>query len=107
MRKQMWIISVIVLGAAMVLFIGCKENEEAMAPEHDHEGHAEHAMEAAADAKDTAIEQKVCPIMGQPIDKDLFVEHEGKKVYFCCPGCVDTFKADPEKYLSKLPQFEK
>ena len=27
--------------------------------------------------------------------------------YFCCPGCEDAFKADPEKYMSKLPQFKK
>ena len=35
------------------------------------------------------------------------VEHEGKKVYFCCPGCPEAFKADPAKYMAKLPQFAK
>ncbi|MBI5534995.1 MAG: YHS domain-containing protein [Deltaproteobacteria bacterium] len=29
------------------------------------------------------------------------VEYEGKTYYFCCPGCVEQFKADPKKYLSK------
>jgi YHS domain-containing protein len=43
--------------------------------------------------------------MGGAINKDIFTEYKGKKVYFCCPGCVDRFKADPEKYLAKLPQF--
>lgn len=52
-------------------------------------------------------EQTTCPVMGGPIDKSVFVEYQGKKVYFCCPGCVDTFKASPEKYISKLPQFAK
>ncbi len=52
------------------------------------------------------IEQTVCPVMGGAIDKEIFIEYEGKKVYFCCPGCSDTFLADPEKYLEKLPQFQ-
>ena len=33
-------------------------------------------------------------------------EYKGKKVYFCCPSCEEKFNADPEKYISKLPQFE-
>ncbi|MDH4202197.1 MAG: efflux RND transporter periplasmic adaptor subunit [Phycisphaerae bacterium] len=50
-------------------------------------------------------EQTHCPVMGGKINRDVFVEYEGKKVYFCCPGCEDTFLKEPEKYLSKLPQF--
>jgi YHS domain-containing protein len=52
-----------------------------------------------------AAEQTTCPVMGGAIDKTIFVEYKGKKVYFCCKGCVDTFNADPEKYVAKLPQF--
>jgi len=52
-----------------------------------------------------AIEQTTCPIMDAPINKELFVEYKGKKVYFCCPGCERLFKEEPEKYLAKLPQF--
>jgi YHS domain-containing protein len=54
-----------------------------------------------------AGEQTICPVMGNPIDKNIFVEYQGKKVYFCCKGCPDIFKANPEKYLAKLPQFAK
>ena len=28
-------------------------------------------------------------------------EHEGKKFYFCCGGCLEKFKADPAKYLNQ------
>lgn len=51
-------------------------------------------------------EQTLCPVMDNPINKDVFVEYRGKKVYFCCSGCDDTFLADPETYLPKLPQFQ-
>jgi YHS domain-containing protein len=52
------------------------------------------------------LEQTVCPVMEGPINKELFTEYKGKKVYFCCAGCEDTFLKDPEKYISKLPQFK-
>jgi Cu(I)/Ag(I) efflux system membrane fusion protein len=51
-------------------------------------------------------EQILCPVMGNPINKDVFVEYKGKKVYFCCDGCDDVFLKEPEKYLPKLPQFQ-
>ncbi len=54
-----------------------------------------------------AIEQTHCPVMGGPIDKDVFIIYQGKKVYFCCPGCEASFLKEPEKYLDKLPQFHK
>lgn len=57
-------------------------------------------------AAKAGAEQTVCPIMKKPINKELFVEHEGKKVYFCCPGCIDIFKKDPAKYVKDLPQFQ-
>ena len=49
--------------------------------------------------------QTACPVSGKPIKTDKFVEHDGKKVYFCCNGCPAAFTADPAKFVSKLPQF--
>ena len=51
--------------------------------------------------------QKTCPVEGGAIKKDIFIEYQGKKVYFCCEACKAKFKADPQKYLPKLPQFKK
>ena len=28
----------------------------------------------------------------------LFRDYEGKRYYFCCPGCVSEFDANPAKY---------
>jgi YHS domain-containing protein len=46
--------------------------------------------------------QTECPVMGGKISKKLFVDHGGRRIYFCCPGCIDTFKKDPEKYVKKM-----
>jgi|GEM_PF-433943 len=53
-----------------------------------------------------AAEQTICPVMKSPIDKDIFVEYKGKKVYFCCDDCKAQFQKDPEKYVKDLPQFK-
>lgn len=57
-------------------------------------------------AKTTTVaeaEQTTCPIMKSPIKKSVFTVYQGKKVYFCCPGCEKTFNKDPEKYAKNLP----
>lgn len=128
-RIVITILLMVFMATAIALTNGCKKSEPA-ASEEDHTGHA-HAMEKAADTDMTdqedeegqalmaklrasadaeaeaVVEQTICPVMaGKPINKNVFVEYKGKKVYFCCPGCDGKFKANPEKYLSKLPQFQ-
>jgi YHS domain-containing protein len=51
--------------------------------------------------------QTTCPIRGDKIKKDISVEYKGKNVYFCCTPCKEKFNADPEQFISKLPQFKK
>jgi len=48
------------------------------------------------------LKNKICPVMGGETTKDAFIIYEGKKIYFCCPGCDKTFLQDPDKYLKKL-----
>ncbi|MBN1765185.1 MAG: efflux RND transporter periplasmic adaptor subunit [Sedimentisphaerales bacterium] len=72
-----------------------------------HTDHDAHEMPPAMQmAQEEMIEQKTCPVMGGPINKDVFTVYKGKKVYFCCPGCDQVFNENPEKYLDKLPQFK-
>jgi YHS domain-containing protein len=35
-------------------------------------------------------------------NKEVYTDYEGKRVYFCCPGCLPEFKKDPAKYIKKL-----
>lgn len=46
--------------------------------------------------------QTNCPVMGGKINKDVYADYEGKRVYFCCEACISTFKSDPAKYVKKL-----
>ena len=74
----------------VVLMTGCGNGEpSATAPSQTEQG-------------GEVITQTTCPVLDNPIDKSIFVEHEGRKVYFCCQACVGTFQKDPAKYMAKL-----
>jgi len=60
-----------------------------------------------AAVQQVVAEQTVCPVLkDQPINKTIFVEYKGKKVYFCCTNCKAAFEKEPEKYVKDLPQFK-
>ena len=46
--------------------------------------------------------QTTCPIMGGKINKKLYVDHGGKRIYVCCGGCLDPIKKAPQKYIAGL-----
>jgi YHS domain-containing protein len=46
--------------------------------------------------------QTTCPVTGDPIDKKLYVDYNGKRIYVCCSSCLADLKKDPEKYIKKL-----
>jgi len=113
------------LVAGLIVVNGCKKSEPAAVPKPTEPTKASEpvkAPEPTEAAEPTAqkeskpipdelkallskIEQKECPVIKGPINKEIFTEYKGKKVYFCCQGCKEEFEKNPEKYVSKLPQF--
>jgi len=65
---------------------------------HKHEA-TSGAQTQASTVKGT---QKVCPIRKKPIDPDVSMEYQGQKIYFCCAGCDEKFKADSETYFKEM-----
>ncbi|NTV29041.1 MAG: YHS domain-containing protein [Candidatus Omnitrophica bacterium] len=55
-------------------------------------------------AKAVNVGNKVCPVMGGNIDetRKATYEYQGKIYNFCCAGCIEAFKADPQKYIAKV-----
>ncbi len=60
----------------------------------------------AADAKPAppAMTQTKCPVLGGNINKQVYADYQGKRIYFCCAGCDQEFKQNPEKYMKKLEE---
>ncbi len=50
------------------------------------------------------VGNETCPVSGERIDENMKVtyEYKGKVYNFCCQGCVEEFKRDPEKYIEKI-----
>ena len=94
-KNLVMLLCVSTLMLTMFSLAGCKKKSEPAAPAETKQVVSE------------AIEQTTCPVMGGAINKELYAEYKGKKVYFCCPGCEPEFLKNPEKYMDKLPQFKK
>ncbi|GEM_PF-454534 len=80
MKTDAWIAA----GALMLLWValGCGKSET-----------------TPVDENGKPIAQKICPVMGDPINPKIYVDYNGRRVYFCCNACPSLFKKDPEKYL--------
>ena len=48
--------------------------------------------------------QTTCPVLAGNIDKNVYVDYHGKRIYFCCSGCDAEFMKNPEKYMKKLQE---
>lgn len=47
--------------------------------------------------------QKTCPVSGDTLkDKTVYSDFEGRRIYFCCAKCKETFAIDPQKYLKAM-----
>lgn len=83
------------------------EHQQVAKAEHSEHQHAE--AEAAGQpisAEVVDIGNKICPVSGEKIDEETKItyEYEGKIYNFCCAGCIDEFKKDPEKYIKKVDE---
>lgn len=46
--------------------------------------------------------QTICPVMGGEVDKKMYVDVKGKRIYVCCGGCIEAVKTNPDKYIKIL-----
>lgn len=71
---------------AGILFIACANTEKKKVPDSD------------------IGKEVVCPVAGEKFKitkHTLFVDYQGKRYYFCCPGCDKQFLKNPTKYLKE------
>lgn len=92
-------ISTIAIAAALVsgLFATASQTEAKSAE-------AKATKPAAVQAVKTLVPQTTCPVMGGAINKELFVDKDGKRIYVCCGGCIDAVTKDFSTYEAKLAE---
>lgn len=63
------------------------------------------AASAAVDPAEAppVLTNTICPVMeDEPVDPEIFVEYEGRRVYLCCDRCLRRFEANPDRYAEAL-----
>lgn len=60
------------------------------------------SREPAAGTRAARRPQTRCPVMNAPIDRNLYVDHEGKRVYVCCRGCLAAVRARAAEIIRRL-----
>ncbi len=100
MKKLSGVIILICIMGAFIVLTGCSKKKAEKSDEstnmHQHEAMQKDTQETSGKSQTT------CPVMGNKIDKKIFADHNGKRVYFCCEDCLPKFKESPEKYIKKL-----
>ena len=99
------LLSILVLGnvSLVSLAAGPEHNHhESMGQDHDMDYELGEQNKGNGD-QDLGL----CIVMGNPVEsKEYSYTYEGKVYYFCCPGCIDQFKKDPQEYISRIKEFK-
>jgi len=50
------------------------------------------------------VTNSVCPVLGEAVSADTkyTAVYGGRKIGFCCAGCVKKFTQNPEKYIGNI-----
>ena len=89
MKVVVSLISVLLVAGLLVTSPGCKKGKKS-----DQAPTTKTALVTKA--------QTTCPIDDEQIDKDIYGDYEGKRVYFCCSDCRDVFNDDPTSYVQEI-----
>jgi len=86
--------AVLTLGA-----VGCGDSSQQADPEG--EGYQISAMQIDDGATAWDQMQYMCPVTGDPIKPDHYVDYQGKRIYFNSEEAAQKFQGNEEKYLQQ------
>ena len=70
------------------------------------ENHGDHQGQEGAKGEEKFLGKgdgiETCPVTGEPVNKNLKGEVDGREFYVCCEGCIDTVKKSPNLYLKPV-----
>lgn len=62
-----------------------------------------------SESKAVKVNNEICPVSGDKVNmkNPVMVEYNDKIYNLCCPACIEPFKSNPEKYISKMSKGDK
>ena len=113
MKRRYFVVSILtflfILSVSPVMACNCGKktdtgNQVSSCQDHGGGGCCSHEQSACSE-KILEIKNTNCPVSGRTIGsmgKGATYTYKGKTYQLCCSGCIDQFKADPEKYIQKI-----
>jgi xanthine dehydrogenase accessory factor len=95
-KLAVFTIASLVLGGIVA---GCSDEEPAENNTTEPSSSVETGATPVVFANDKG--EALCPVMGGTVanvETAKFQDHDGKRYYFCCEGCPETFAKQPDKY---------
>ncbi len=80
-----------------LMIISCAEEEKS--PQKVEEVATAEAGSQAPKAQTTDA------FSGNPINKNVYADYQGKRIYFCCENSKRQFENDSEKYIKKFREL--
>lgn len=85
----------VIFSITAVMAFGCDQRRTENAEEpsqtsmmhHQQSSSEMHTMQMPEQSGNDLTVQTLCPIMKAPVNKNLFVDRDGLRIYICCEGC--------------------
>ena len=101
-RKLRGIHAGLALGAVLA-FAGCAQETGKPAGKPPEKAGARPETGAPPTGEMKGQPQTTCPVMdGNKINKSIYTDYQGKRIYFCCGACPAMFAKDPDKYMKQM-----
>ena len=101
--KLMSVVSSAVVLSSVVLAFSAEQMAMSMGDSTKSKGAVTATTSTATPVETAKLKpQATCPIQGEAINKKLFVDYKGKRIYVCCEMCLTEVKKDPEGAIKKL-----
>ena len=98
---------VIVAAAVLAVgLLGCGENGQTQQGTDTASGQAEYAANIDDGARPYNPAQHTCPVTGKSIKPEFHVDRTNGRIYFHNQEAVETFKENPQEYMSRVEQVE-
>lgn len=107
MRQFLFAIFTLLIGLSLTIGTYAQEKEKVEKKEIIKEVQKEVTTSAEQNVEKGKPVNSICPVSGEDIDQNITYAYNGKTYALCCNKCLKKFKADPEKYISRMKSDEK
>lgn len=94
MKTLRIMIVILIVITLVTMSVSCRKDNTSQAPATPNEP-------VPANVTNSNV-QTTCPIAGGNINKSVYIDYQGKRIYFCCADCIATFNADPARYVKQM-----